>query len=92
MQVENRAQVLRGEDYFVIVVAQPVVEDVGNGSHEDIEEELQESDEGREVISDWDFVLACAVGLRKDLSEDHNSYSRDDDGQVAGHDLIQEDR
>jgi hypothetical protein len=34
------------------VVAQPVVEDVGNGTHEDVEKELEESDEGREVVSD----------------------------------------
>lgn len=52
VQVENRPQVLRGEDYFVIVVAQPVVEDVCNGSDEDVEDELQEADEGGEVVTD----------------------------------------
>lgn len=34
------------------MVAQPVVEDVGNGTDEDVEEELEEADEGGEVVTD----------------------------------------
>lgn len=74
------------------MVAEPIVKHVGDRPNEDVEDELKEANEWGEVVPDWNFMLARAVSLRKHLPEDHNCNSRDNDGKVTRHDLVQEDR
>ena len=53
---------------------QPVIKDVGYGPNEDIEDELEETDERSEVVTDGYLVNASTVGLREYLSKDHHSH------------------
>ena len=74
------------------MVSQPVVQDVGDRPDKDVEDKFEEADEGRKEEANSDFVGAGAISLRDDLPEDNNRDGGDDDGHVAGDDLVQEDR
>jgi len=73
------------------MVAQPVIQNIGYRTDEDVEQRLEESDEGSEEVADCYLMLPCAVGLRNDLSEHHNRNGRDNDRKVTWHNLVQED-
>lgn len=75
MQIENGSEVFRRKDNFIVMMTKPIIEDVGDRPHEDVENELQEADERSEMVPDGHFVLTGAVRLRKDLSEDHHRHS-----------------
>lgn len=63
MEQKNWTQVLGRQHDFVIVMSQPVIEDIGDRSDEDKEDELKESDEGGEEVANADFVYSSAVSL-----------------------------
>lgn len=80
VEAQNGAEVLWGQNYFVVMMAKPVIKHVGDRPYEGIEDELKEADEWCKVVPYSDFVLSCAVCLRNDLSEDHHCNCRNDDG------------
>lgn len=72
-------------------MSQPVIEDIGDRSDEDKEDELKESDKGGEEVANADFVNSSAVSLGQDFSENHDCHSWDDNSQIAWNDAVQED-
>ena len=72
------------------MMAEPVIKDICNGSYKDVKDELQESDERGEEVSNRYFVRTSAVSLRNNLSKDHNGNGRYYDCQVAWNYLVQE--
>ena len=64
MKEKNGSEIFWGENYFIIMMAEPVVENVGDGHDKRVENELQEPNKGGQFISNGYFVLSCAVSLR----------------------------
>lgn len=51
------------------MMTKPVIQEPGNWSHEDAQNELKESDESAHKVCNWNLMWACAVSLRYHLSE-----------------------
>ena len=92
MEQQDGPQVLRSQDYLVIMMTKPVVKYVCNWSHEDVEKNFQESDEGSKEEANAHLMRTSTVCLRNNLSKNHNSNCGDDDGHVTWNNLVQEDR
>lgn len=85
-------EILSRQDDFVFMMSEPVVEDVGDGINEDVEEHLKESDERSKNVANSYFFCSCAVGLRNHFTENHHCDRRNYDCQVTWDYLVQEDR
>lgn len=88
MQIQNGVDVFFGQGDLLLMMSEPVVQDIDNGHYEDVEEAFEGLDEATGVVPNGDFMVPCTVGLWDDLAEDDNGAGGDDDGQVLGDQFV----
>lgn len=76
---------------LALIMFNKFIQDPYNRFHEGVENKLKQLDKRSEIVADHLVMLACAVGLWDHLPEDDDSGRGDENGQVRGDDLVEED-
>lgn len=91
LEFDEGLEVLFGHDHLFGVDTQDVVESLGDGVADKVQEAHQGLDDGGHPGGDLELVGPDADGLGEDLPEDEHDRGRDQDGQTGGHDGVEED-
>mmetsp|Transcript_7817 Transcript_7817/g.23144 ORF Transcript_7817/g.23144 Transcript_7817/m.23144 type:complete len:208 (-) Transcript_7817:125-748(-) len=76
----------------LVVLAQQMVQNFGDGPCDGRQKELHNCHYGGEFRRDLQLLAACEHGGRDDLAEHEHECHRQDHGHPRGHDLVQEQR